>query len=377
MPLNSFYPMSTLAVPWKNRPFLWNIQNWQFSLAAAVFAFSGLVYWLTLMVNSGFTWNPWEQTLINFLLKGIVSLPFYWIVFVRLKHLALKKRLLLHLVLAPIYVAAWLFSYHAVANFFNITYMWGYPMVWDVFIPLLLYIIQFSIIHAYEYYHNLQREKENAHQLKELAYQSDINALKAQMQPHFLFNTLNSISASVPAENEATRRLIAQLADTFRFALRTSQEEWVPLRDELDFVDNYLQLEQRRFADRMVVRFAVEDAAYNYQIPSMLLQPLVENAVKHGIAPSLKPVELSVNVAVANEQLQISIADTGAGLPANTPVEQLLSRGVGLGNTRRRIQKQFGTPVLLQPQPPQGVCVTIFLPLQKLPYAASVQSVDH
>ncbi|TAD86660.1 MAG: sensor histidine kinase [Bacteroidetes bacterium] len=365
------------TLPWKYRHFFWNIQHWQFWLAATLFVLFGIVYWLTLMINTGFTWNPWAQTLINFSLKGLVSLPFYWITFVRLKHLALHKRLLLHVLLAPAYVFCWLYSYHALANVFGVGYMWGYPMVWDVFIPLLLYIIQFAIIHAYEYYHGLQQARQNAHQLKELAYQSDINALKAQMQPHFLFNTLNSISASVPPENENTRMLIAQLADTFRFALRTSQEEWVPLKDEISFVTNYLQLEQRRFADRLQVQLQVAPEAYGYQIPSMLLQPLVENAIKHGVAPSMQPVLISIEAQVADGHLQLTIGDTGVGLPPNSQPEALFSKGVGLGNTQQRLQKQFGTTVLLKPNSPRGVSVSIFLPVNKLPHAPALQSIDY
>lgn len=352
-----------------NKVAFWDIRYWQLLTGTSLVVLAGVVYWFTLMLNTSFSWNPWDQTLINFGLKGLWLLPFYGLLFVWLAGWPLKKVLWLHLICAPAYVLLWLWSYHLLADGLGIGYMTGQAMVWDIFIPLLLYIIPFSIIHAYKYYTRLQAEREASHQLRELAFMSDINALKAQMQPHFLFNTLNAINASLPPEQEQTRMLIAQLADTFRYALRSSLEPWVPLQDEIDFVQSYLQIEQHRFADRLSVHFEIDEQAYRYKVPSLLLQPLVENAVRHGAAPCTDAVHITIKVQLDATALIITITDTGAGLPEHTTLEQLLGKGVGLGNTYKRVKKQFNTNVTIGPNQPAGVVVRMALPIQQLPYA--------
>jgi LytS/YehU family sensor histidine kinase len=185
--------------------------------------------------------------------------------------------------------------------------------------------------------------------------------LKAQIQPHFLFNTLNSISASLPIEQEPTRKSIARLADTFRFAMNTAEKEQVPFREELEFIQNYLALEQERFTDRLRVVYAVDEAALQSCVPPFLLQPLIENALKHGIGKSIEGGTLELLVRVEDQKTCFEIRDTGAGLNGYTKSD-LLQKGIGLKNTRERLLKLFNEEIQISSLDPKGTKVQFSIP---------------
>jgi LytS/YehU family sensor histidine kinase len=185
--------------------------------------------------------------------------------------------------------------------------------------------------------------------------------LKAQIQPHFLFNTLNSISASLPIEQEPTRKSIARLADTFRFAMNTAEKEQVPFREELEFIQNYLALEQERFTDRLRVIYSVDKAALHSCVPPFLLQPLIENALKHGIGKSIEGGTLELQVRVANQKTYFEIRDTGVGLNGYTK-SALLQKGIGLKNTRERLLKLYNEEIQISSLDPKGTTVQFSIP---------------
>lgn len=189
-----------------------------------------------------------------------------------------------------------------------------------------------------------------------------MNALKAQLELHFLFNTLDSISASVPPQMEHTKELIAKLAGTFRFGLRSSESETVPLREEINFLKTYLELEKQRFGDRLVPVFQVNDALLETSIPPMLLQPLVENAIKHGVGNSVEPVTVGISVSRVGERLRFEVSDTGGGCEYNMD-GNIFEKGIGLRNTQLRLEKQFGQSLQVQKNKPQDLIFSLKLPL--------------
>ena len=169
--------------------------------------------------------------------------------------------------------------------------------------------------------------------------QANLRALNMQLQPHFLFNTLNAISVLAnKGERAKTVRLIERMSDLLRMSLENTEQK-VPLVRELEFAQRYLDIEQVRFADRMTVRFDVAPDTLGAQVPSMVLQPLVENAVKHGIARRRAAGRIEVRARREDETLEISVRDDGPGF-----VDEPSSgrTGVGLANTRARLEQLYG-----------------------------------
>jgi LytS/YehU family sensor histidine kinase len=225
-----------------------------------------------------------------------------------------------------------------------------------------VYFIQFAIFHAYDYWHQTIRQQEKEKALLRLAHTAELHTLKAQIQPHFLFNTLNSISASVPSSQEHTRTLIAQLADVFRFAMNVTDKESIPLEKELQFIRNFLALEQQRFGDRLTVSYNVDETLAGYPVPPMLLQPLVENAIKHGIAGSVEGGHIALTIQRNAGQVHFEISDTGKGING-TPQEKLFGKGIGLDNTRQRLLRLYGSHLHISNGSPKGCLVQFSLPI--------------
>ena len=228
-------------------------------------------------------------------------------------------------------------------------------------LTVLMFLLLFGGIQLSRYFlqHHARRHREL--ELDRKAMENEINMLKAQIEPHFLFNTLNRISATVPPQHEATRELIARLADTFRYALRSTKEEMVPLKDELSFIRNYLQLEQERFGNRLNVRI-LDENIQDVMIAPMLLQPLVENAIAHGIGPSVKGGTIIISCRRIGKRMLISVSDDA--LPFEGDPEKLLCcNGVGLKNTAIRIQRIYQQSIKIEKNRPRGLTFSFFVPI--------------
>ena len=194
--------------------------------------------------------------------------------------------------------------------------------------------------------------------------QANLRALNMQLQPHFLFNTLNAVSVlAAKGERQQTVRLIGRLSDLLRMSLENTAQT-VPLVRELEFVQRYLDIEQVRFADRMTVRFDVAPDTLGAQVPSMVLQPLVENAVKHGIARRAASGRIEVRARRDDEMLELSVRDDGPGFGAAEPGGRT---GVGLANTRARLEQLYGADGFQMYRgdgPGGGALVRITVPLR-------------
>lgn len=188
----------------------------------------------------------------------------------------------------------------------------------------------------------LEQEKREQ-QLVLNANRSELKALRAQVNPHFLFNALNTIASLIPRQPDRAERTIEQLAELFRYTLRRSDREWVTLEEELEVVSAYLDVEQARFGDRLATRIDASAEARQMRIPAMIVQTLVENAVKHGVGGIRTQGLVEVNAEVSASGLHIAVGDNGPGFPAVAarafPPD---NGGYGLRNIRERLQGHFG-----------------------------------
>jgi signal transduction histidine kinase len=205
-----------------------------------------------------------------------------------------------------------------------------------------------------------RREREQDQRARELtlhASRSELKALRAQINPHFLFNALNAIAGLIHTNPAVADRTIEQLADVFRYALRGAETEWAVLDDELEFVRAYLEVEQARFGSRLHIDVRAEDAVRRARVPTMMVQTLVENAVKHGVAPVRSRTSVEVDARRENDRLLLTVSDTGPGfgeadrLPrasgTNRPGERPRTGGYGLANVRQRLDGYFGSAAAL------------------------------
>jgi len=220
-------------------------------------------------------------------------------------------------------------------------------LVSEFHVYVLLYFVLIGLYNLQKYYWQFRERHERAMQLEveaarletQLA-QAQLNALRMQIHPHFLFNTLNSISVLMPEDPAAANKMLLRLSELLRVALRSEATQIVTLEQELDFLRDYLAIEQTRFQDRLCVDFQIDDAALDASVPNLILQPLVENAIKHGIAPRSSGGRIDINALRSNGHPEIEVSDDGLGVPFGDL--ENLSEGVGLSNTRRRLRHLYG-----------------------------------
>jgi len=201
---------------------------------------------------------------------------------------------------------------------------------------LLACWVLFGIWHGIDYYRRYQMRELKASQLEGQLARAQLESLRTQLQPHFLFNTMHAISALMYRDIDAADRMITRLADFLRLTLESSGVQEVPLKRELEYLSKYVEIEQVRFGERLEVRESIEPAAFDLMVPNLILQPLVENAVRHGIAPRASGGRVEVTATVSDGRLTIDVQDDGLG-----PKQQIVE-GVGLSNTRARLRQLYG-----------------------------------
>jgi sensor histidine kinase YesM len=216
--------------------------------------------------------------------------------------------------------------------------------------------------YSVQIYHRYKNEELKSAQLEARLIETELKALREQLRPHFLFNTLNTIAVLVREnKNDEAVNLIARLSSLLRMTLDNTRVHEVTLRQEMDFLERYLEIQKARFSDRLNVGITIEPAAMEARIPNLLLQPIVENAIVHGIAPKSGPGHVEVLGRVEAGRLHLEVRDDGPGLGNGITRAR---EGVGLSNTRERIAKIYGAQgqLLLRSEPGRGVSVQIILP---------------
>lgn len=324
-------------------PPFWKILSWQLSSGWVWFSFMPLILWLIKKFPLD---NPnWWK---NFPLHIVFS------ILISLLQLSVDAYLLPTLGYTPggPFTSYW----HAYKVFLMINIHFGIGIYWGAL----------GINHTIKYYQKFRERELTTSQLEARLAQSRLQVLKFQLQPHFLFNTLNTITELIYRDPESAERMITDLSDLLRISLEKLEVQEVSLQQELDFLNKYVEIEQIRFHDRLKIEMNVAPETLDAKVPNMILQPLVENAIKHGIAPLSQGGTIKVGAVRQNGSLLLSVSDNGVGLKSIDISE--IPEGVGLRNTKARLRHLYGSAheFELSPETAGGVKLNLTIPYQSI-----------
>jgi two-component sensor histidine kinase len=243
------------------------------------------------------------------------------------------------------------------AHAFNALFLRMFPFNFPI------YWVIVAVCHALDYYRTYHERELRTSELETRLAQSKLQALRMQLNPHFLFNSLNSISALMHKDVEAADAMLIRLSDLLRHTLDSADTQEVPLREELEFLERYLEIERTRFGQRLRVKMDIAPDTLDALVPNLSLQPLVENAIKHGIEPHARPGLVQLRARHENGILDLQVQDDGSGLPKG----QTLEEGVGLSNTRARLRQLYGQAhqLVLTDAEGGGLLVRLTIPYRK------------
>lgn len=333
----------------------------RFRLAAVIFGLwtiHGLFVGLNAHYVYSFSKNPprLDQALVeqmggSYLWALVTPLILWWGAKFSFRDGRWWKNLAAHVPMAVVLT----FATVAVWNYTAHIYAWGrWPKdgwavlrngVANLETSILQYMFVILFQQLYWFYRRHQEELLRASQLETQLARAQFMALRMQLNPHFLFNTLNTISELIHARPTQAERMLIQLSDFLRTTLQSVGTQEIPLERELDFLDQYLEIERIRFGDRIEVEMALDAEVMMAQVPNFLLQPLVENALHHGLRDKAANGKLRIEAARANGHLQMTVFDNGPGILCENgqrPEKPQVSEGLGLGNTRERLAKLYG-----------------------------------
>lgn len=269
----------------------------------------------------------------------------------------------------------------------GIAFRTGWPAEYDYTYPVLLtkqvtgklhvqvmiYAMVAGVVHALEYYRRFRERELAATELQARLAEAHLQALRTQLHPHFLFNALNSVAVlALKGDTQCAVRMVTRLSDLLRATLERSAEQEIPLAEELAVLEKYLDIEQVRFADRLTVRVEAEAEVLDALVPALVLQPLAENAIRHGIAETPGPGRVVVRAGViASGRLRLEVTDSGPGLPPGGIVRE----GIGVSNTRARLSRLYGAAArfTLDDAPEGGTRAVVEMPLRLRPGSLRVE----
>jgi sensor histidine kinase YesM len=291
----------------------------------------------------------------------IFALDYRWIQ-PRLNRIPRDRRLILEILFATVEtVFGFVVAFWVSGLIFGFSIMEG--QIWiSILIGFGVFLIFRSIRYATQFYRDLKAKELIEEKLNTLAAQAELKALKAQINPHFLFNTLNTIAALTHTDPRRAEETIEKLAEMFRYALMSSDRGKVSLREELAFTNRYLEIEKVRFGDSLQVTQEIEEDVFEIPVPPLILQPLAENAIRHGRGEDGR-VDLVIRITSQNNELVVSIADQGPGMPLDFRLKEC--KGVGLRNVDERLRKTYGNAYGLEigSNLPCGARITFRIPL--------------
>jgi two-component system LytT family sensor kinase len=225
---------------------------------------------------------------------------------------------------------------------------------------LLVYGVILSVSHALDYYRKYHERTVQTLELEKHLTEARLQALLHQLKPHFLFNTLNGIASLMHTDVDAADRMLVRLSELLRITMSHTGAPQTTLREEVAFLERYLDIEKIRFRNRLDVTITVDDDAIDAQVPSLILQPMVENAMRHGVEPHARMGRIEMKGSQLDGNLVLTVSDNGTGIPP----DGLKREGIGISNTRARLAELYGTrqKFELVNLPEGGLCVRITIP---------------
>jgi LytS/YehU family sensor histidine kinase len=215
--------------------------------------------------------------------------------------------------------------------------------VWRIISGIFLYSIMVLVYYLIIYYNNVQEKLRNETKLKEIIKESELNLLKSQINPHFLFNSLNSISSLTITDASKAQEMIIKLSDFLRYSISQPEDKFSTLKSELENISRYLEIEKVRFGNKLNFDYNIDEECNNKNIPIMILQPLFENAVKHGVYESIEQITIHTNCCFRNNSLFITISNNFESV-----VKYKKGAGIGLKNIKERLKLIYQNDQLLQ-----------------------------
>ncbi|MCB2410727.1 histidine kinase [Hymenobacter sp. BT178] len=338
-------------------------------IALAWLLFSGFMVLLMFAQNlSAGTPTHWGETLVGRLLHGLLWGLLTPVVFALATRFDLTERhrrlpsLLMHAAASYGLTLAYRLAYAGIMTVFGVlpgNFSLATVIVnANTWVPI--YWMLLGMAYAVQYRERFRQGQVQAAQLETQLVQAQLQALKMQLQPHFLFNSLNAVSALMGTDVKAARRMLAQLSQFLRLVLEGSDTQEVTLAQELHLTRLYLEIEQTRFPDRLTVAYHIAPGTEAALLPALLLQPVVENAVRHGLAPQAGVGELAISARQQANRLIVQVQDNGRGA-TDTAI-----RGIGLRNLESRLATRYGADYTLHVEtaPEQGYCLLLSLPFQ-------------
>lgn len=329
-------------------------------------------------------WSPLPSALVGALVYGVATLWLWQGLFPRLRTPSRARTLLLQVGVALLVISATSFLlvnvmiYVSRGGWMLSTYTGGdltvlVPADWLQKLPLLYFIVPIvpvvilAVIGFNQSWWQIFLLEEREHEAREMAARAQLEALRARINPHFLFNSLNSIAQLISSDPERAEACVERLAEIFRYLLQSDSRSFVTLEDELEIADAYLDIERARFGDRLAVDFVVTDDARSRIVPTLILQPLIENAVRHGVSQKIGGGTVSIEAAVLGNDLRVVVRDTGVGM--RDGVRAALSAGVGLRNVHDRLVHLYGEHYAprIDSHPGRGTSITVLVPQATTP----------
>jgi hypothetical protein len=307
---------------------------------------ASLIMILILVFSMGLTlWAASVEILSSMILYALFGTAIWYVVlFSTFENNSIGKVLLAHFIAASIMVVMWLYLGTIIVKILNpeaIKWM-KVGIANRIFGGYMVYIVFTVFFYAINYYFNFKEKVRNEGKLLALVKEAELHALKSQINPHFLFNSLNSISSLTMTDPARAQEMVINLSQLMRYSLKHNQNEKVLFKQEIENNQLYMQIEKVRFGSKLVPIFEIGENCLQAEIPNMILQPLYENAIKYGVYEATEPVHIKTKCVCKEDFLQVTISNT-----YDPDVISKKGEGIGLRNIRDRLQIIYGNPHLM------------------------------